>query len=86
MTIQLSGLGRTLSSGGFNWPRLVTKEYGSAYIWIVAVLLVTAKNLWVAEEHDTHPLPIRWLWLGVAITTMAYVTARILKKTGRLQG
>jgi protein-S-isoprenylcysteine O-methyltransferase Ste14 len=82
---RFSGIGRTLASGSFNWQRLITKEYGSAYIWIVAIMLVTLKNYWVADVQHAHPLSDFWLWIGIIVATVCYVTARIMKKTGKLR-
>jgi protein-S-isoprenylcysteine O-methyltransferase Ste14 len=81
----LSGLGRTLAGMRFNWRRLITAEYGSAFIWLAAVPLVTLKNAWMAGEYDAgNPIVwIAWGLLGVAI--LAYALARFLKKSGLLK-
>jgi hypothetical protein len=82
---RFSGLGRTLSSMQFNWRRLITAEYGSAYIWMAAVILVQLKNLWLrGKYHDSRQLVI-WLWSSFAVVTLAYLIARFLKKSRILQ-
>jgi hypothetical protein len=80
-----SGLGRTFSAMEFNWRRLITAEYGSAYIWMAAVILVQLKNLWLrGKYHDSRQLVI-WLWSSLAVVTLAYLIARFLKKSRILQ-
>lgn len=79
---RFSGLGRTFSTMEFNWRRLLTAEYGSAYIWMAAVILVQLSNLWWrGEYHTTRPLII-WLWSLLAFVTLLYLIARYLKKSG----
>jgi len=79
----LSGLRRTLSGMRFNWRRLITAEYGSAYIWVAAVALVTLKNAWMAGPYPAGH-PVVWgSWSLLAFATVAYALARVLKK-GRL--
>ena len=80
-----SGIGRTLTGMHFNWCRLITAEYGSAYIWLVAIILVTLKNIWLNGEYDSGS-PLVWsLRILFVVVTLAYVVARLLKKTGALK-
>ena len=82
---RLTGLGQTLSSMRFNWRRLITAEYGSAYLWMAAIILVQFKNLWLrGKYHDSQPLVI-WLCLLFGIITLGYCVARFLKKSGAIQ-
>jgi protein-S-isoprenylcysteine O-methyltransferase Ste14 len=81
----LSGLSRTLAGMRFNWRRLITAEYGSAFIWLAAVPLVTLKNAWVAGEYNADN-PVVWIsWGLLAVATLAYSLARFLKKSGLLK-
>jgi protein-S-isoprenylcysteine O-methyltransferase Ste14 len=81
----LSGLNRTLAGMQFNWRRLITAEYGSAYIWLAAIPLVTLKNIWLAGEYHAGD-PFVWIsWSLVAVATLAYAAARFLKKSGILK-
>ena len=80
-----SGLGRTFSSMQFNWRRLITAEYGSAYIWMAAMILVQLKNLWLrGKYHESHQSVI-WLWSLLAAVTLAYLIARYLKRSRIIQ-
>ncbi len=80
-----SGIGQTLGSMQFNWRRLVTAEYGSAYIWMAAMILVRLKNLWLNDQYQSGRPAVLTLWVLLALVTLAYAVARFLKKTGRLQ-
>src|SRR5262245_44482978 len=80
-----AGFGRTLASVRFNWRRLITAEYGSAYIWMAAIILVTLKNLWQSGQYQPG-FPIIWiLWSILIAVTFAYGLARFFKKSGLLK-
>jgi protein-S-isoprenylcysteine O-methyltransferase Ste14 len=79
-----SGLSQTLSQMRFNWRRLIAAEYGSAFLWLGATILVILRNVWVSGGLSSAR-PLFWsLCVLCAIVTLAYVAARFLKKTGRL--
>jgi|SRR6185503_10028160 len=81
----LSGVTRTLAGMRFNWRRLITAEYGSAYIWLAAVALVTLKNTWTTGQYHAGN-PIVWSsWSLLTVATLAYALARFLKKSGLLK-
>lgn len=82
---RLSGLSQTLAGMQFNWRRLITAEYGSAYLWMAAIPLVTLKNAWM-EGHYHSDNPVTWTaWSLLAAATLAYLLARFLKKSGVLR-
>jgi protein-S-isoprenylcysteine O-methyltransferase Ste14 len=68
----------------FNWRRVITAEYGSAYIWIAGLLLVTLKNAWLAHCVTTHRPLVQALLVSLVGVTLGYVVARVLKKSGLL--
>ena len=79
-----SGLGKTLKGMKFNWSRLIIKEYGTTYIWTLAMILVVLKNIWSNDQYQADN-PLVWtLWLLLGLVTMAYGIARYLKKTGKM--
>jgi len=47
----------------FNWRRLVTAEYGSAYVWLAVIILVTLKNLWLNGEYQPGHSAVWSLWV-----------------------
>ena len=81
----MSGIGKTLTGIQFNWRRLITAEYGSAYIWLVAIILVTLKNIWLNGEYDSASTLVWSMRILFVVVTIAYVVARLLKKTGVLK-
>ena len=81
---RLAGLGTTLRSMTFDWKRLVRKEYGTFFSTITGIfgLLVLEKVRtfgYTAVEPEVRTIGILW-----AVCILAYLTARILKKTGSL--
>lgn len=80
----LDGIGQTLRGMRFNWQRLVSAEYGSTFIWIAAIILVTLKNLWFSGEYARSIASVRLLWSLLAAAIFGYVVARYLKKSGQL--
>jgi len=82
---RFAGLRQTLASMRFNWRRLITAEYGSAYLWVAAIILVQFKNLWWRGTYHDSQLLMIWLALLLGVVTIAYGVARFLKKSGALQ-
>lgn len=80
-----SGLSKTLEGMHFNWRRLISAEYGSAYIWLAAIILASLKNLWFGGGYDIHKLPVQALWFSLVLVSLAYAFARYLKKRGMLE-
>jgi protein-S-isoprenylcysteine O-methyltransferase Ste14 len=81
----LRGLGWTLRGMNFNWRRLITAEYGTTYIWLVAVIGVTLKNAWFRGDLERVPLLERCLWSALVLVNLGYALARFAKKTGLLR-
>jgi protein-S-isoprenylcysteine O-methyltransferase Ste14 len=77
----LSGIRATLSGMRFNWSRLITAEYGSTFVWIAAVILVTLKNLWSTGQYGTSGTLVLALWVLLGMAALAYAVARFLKKS-----
>jgi len=82
---RFTGFGRTLSAMEFNWRRLLTAEYGSAYLWMAAVILVQLNNLWLRDKYQESHQIIIWLWSSLAAVTLAYLIARYLKRSRIIQ-
>jgi protein-S-isoprenylcysteine O-methyltransferase Ste14 len=81
----LSGLAQTLSRMRFNWRRLITKEYGSAYYWLVGIILVMLKNIWLNGDYRHSGSVETTLWLSLVLVTVGYAVARLMKKRGVLR-
>ena len=80
-----AGLSKTLEGMHFNWRRLISAEYGSAYIWMAAIILASLKNLWFGGGYDIHQLPVQALWFSLVLVSLAYAVARFFKKRGKLE-
>jgi protein-S-isoprenylcysteine O-methyltransferase Ste14 len=83
---RLSGISQTLEGMRFNWRRLITAEYGSAYIWLAAFILLLLKHSWMQNQYDLARPFIQACWSSLALVTIAYGIARYLKKSGKLKG
>jgi protein-S-isoprenylcysteine O-methyltransferase Ste14 len=82
---RFSGLSRTLAGMRFNWRRLITAEYGSAYLWLAAIPLVTLKNALQGGQMQAGK-PVVWTSCGLFVAaTLTYALARFLKKNGFLR-
>jgi protein-S-isoprenylcysteine O-methyltransferase Ste14 len=77
------GLGRSLHGMEFAWRRLVIKEYGSTYAWIVGALLLLAYERLVHSGYAAARPVLAGVAVVLAIVTGGWVAARFVKK-GRL--
>ena len=80
-----SGLSKTLEGMHFNWRRLISAEYGSAYIWMAAIILASLKNLWFGGGYDIYGPAVQALWGSLVLVSIAYAVARYFKKRGVLE-
>jgi protein-S-isoprenylcysteine O-methyltransferase Ste14 len=78
------GLGRTMSSMGFEWKRALRKDYGTFFAWTstAVVFMIAERPHWFGLQAS-RPAIVRLLvaWLGLLA---AWAGARWAKKTGRL--
>ena len=82
----LTGIRTTLKSMTFNWRRLLVKEYGTTYTWIIVMLLLILKNQYIYHGHELSG-PVIWTSSSLFITvTFFYFLIRYLKITRRLEG
>jgi len=82
----LSGIGTTLKSMTFNWRRLLVKEYGTTYAWIIVMILLIVKNQYIRYGHELSEPVIWFSSLSFVAATIFYSVVRYLKKTRRLVG
>ncbi len=68
----------------FNWQRVIIAEYGSAFIWIAGLLLVTLKNAWWDRRIPVDYLLVEVLLVSLVVVSLGYIVARYLKKSGLL--
>jgi len=80
----LSGISETIRGMRFNWARLITKEYGTMYMWPTCVALLILRNEYLKYGHRINKSLFISIALFIGVLTMAYCLARYLKKSGKL--
>jgi protein-S-isoprenylcysteine O-methyltransferase Ste14 len=81
---RLSGIGATLRSMTFDWKRLVRKEYGTFFSTITAILGLLVWQRITSVGYPAANVEIRAIGVLWIVCILAYVTARVLKKSGSL--
>ena len=81
---KFSGIGKTVKNMTFNWKRLVTKEYGTTYLWIVCMMLLIERNQYMRYGKHENKIVIVILGLSFIFITILYAVARYLKKSKQL--
>jgi hypothetical protein len=80
----LRGLGHTISSGDFDWLKILRKEYGTPFAWLSGFLLLL---IWEHQSPSAQPMSemeqgwIAAIWITLAII---YMTVRTMKLRGYL--
>lgn len=82
--VRRQGLGATLRSTPFDWRRVIRKEYGQAFAWMLGLYAVLLRERF-ANGRGAEVAEHRVAWgIALAVLVTAYGVARFLKKTGRL--
>jgi protein-S-isoprenylcysteine O-methyltransferase Ste14 len=81
---KFSGIGETVKNMTFNWKRLVAKEYGTTYLWIVSMILLIERNQYIRYGKQENKIAIEILALTFIFMTILYLVARYLKKSKQL--
>ncbi|MFQ5455517.1 MAG: methyltransferase family protein [Nitrospirota bacterium] len=68
----------------FNWKVLVSKEYGTTFVWIASVILLMMWETYSAFGYQSRREDILGMAKLLIPLICAYAAARYLKKTGRL--
>jgi len=82
-TLNLAGFGKTWQGMEFKWRRLIVKEYGSTYAWLVTACALVIQDRWVRTHNFADPTLCASI-VTVVIVTAAYLAARYLKKSRML--
>jgi protein-S-isoprenylcysteine O-methyltransferase Ste14 len=77
---------KTWAESRIHWRRLIVKEYGSAFAWMTAAILLMLRNYWVRYDYVQHPLFGWALAAGLLLLLMLFAVARFLKKSKILVG
>lgn len=81
---RLRGLKATLAGAGFDWARVVRKEYGTT---MTGATLLLGFLVWTRWQLGGRELGLAWLRVALPIELLfacAYLAARRFKKSGRL--
>jgi len=81
---KFSGIGKTLKGMKFRWKRLIVKEYGTTYVWIICVILLIMRNQHVRYGNWQNRSVILLLSLLFIFVTGLYAVAWYLKKSRKL--
>lgn len=82
---RLQGLGATLSSGTFKWRRVIVKEYGTPFGWVLGICGVLLWNLsQLPGGLAARPESVHGVYLTLGVAVVLYAIARVLKKTKTL--
>jgi protein-S-isoprenylcysteine O-methyltransferase Ste14 len=81
---RLRGLRSTVRGMGFDWKRLVRKEYGTIFSSLTAVLLLVFWEYAYVHGFEASREVLQLLALVWIPCILAYLTARVLKKRGTL--
>ena len=82
--LRMAGLRASLQGMSFDWRRVIRKEYGSTFTWVVAALALIVWERYRRGGTDSIAGIEAFVIAGFAVVLTAYVAARILKKTGHL--
>jgi protein-S-isoprenylcysteine O-methyltransferase Ste14 len=81
---RLRGLGATVRSMRFDWPRLLRKEYGTTFAWVtilIVLLLLSGRD----AAGVPGPAALRSLLPIWLVALAGWASIRFLKKSGRLR-
>lgn len=81
----LRGLGKTFGGMRFNWKRYLVKEYNTLYVWLLGITLLLLYQYPELTGHDAA-LRNRLLFAIIPLLTLAYLSVRYLKKSGKMRG
>jgi protein-S-isoprenylcysteine O-methyltransferase Ste14 len=80
----LRGFSQSTAGMPFDWQRVVTKEYGTFFAALAALLII---QVWTRLGEDGLSRG-GWIWVGVLATLLlgGYVSARVVKKQRLFHG
>jgi protein-S-isoprenylcysteine O-methyltransferase Ste14 len=81
-----TGLSATLKGMKFHWPRVIVKEYGTTFAWVVGYSLVVMQNAWLSNDYAFSSPLIVSLWTALGCITVFYFVSRFLKKRQIIRG
>jgi len=74
------GLGESIAGMRFNWPRLVRKEYGSAFAWIAGAILLRIWEVRTLPAYEAWRPYLEWHAVPLGLAIACWGVARFMKK------
>ncbi len=81
----LTGLPDTFRSMRFNWRRYLIKEYNTLYVWLLGIVLLLVYQHPELIGYD-GALRNRLILNSILLLTLAYLSIRYMKKSGKMRG
>jgi len=78
-------IGPAVAGMQFNWRRLVIKEYGSFFSWVVTALLILGYQAWWRDKWPEATASLVWVGGGLVACAALATIVRGLKKSGALR-
>lgn len=75
-----SGLGVSIAGMRFNWPRLVRKEYGSAFAWVAGAILLRIWEVRTLPAYEAWRPSMLWYAVPLGLAIACWAAARFMKK------
>jgi hypothetical protein len=81
---RLRGLRATFAASRFRWRRMLSKEYGTPFGWLMGMFVLVLWNLWRAEQWSLRAAAVRALFGAMLGTLVLWAIIRSMKKSGVL--
>jgi len=81
---KLQGIRATFAESRFRWRRVVLKEYGTPFGWLMGLPLLALWNLWRDGELPLRPVAMELLLLSMLATVFVWTRIRAVKKSRTL--
>jgi protein-S-isoprenylcysteine O-methyltransferase Ste14 len=79
-----SGLLDTFAASKFHWRRVLLKEYGTPFGWILGFAILTLWHLWRAGQIAERDTLVQCVVVIVILTVLARLGIRFLEKSRRI--
>jgi len=83
---KLAGFGETWAKHTFNWRRVIVKEYGTTFIWLLGLIFLIEKNQLLHQAYGPNQTFQIITLSALCLTFILFFIARILKKREILVG
>jgi hypothetical protein len=81
---QLRGISDTFGKSQFHWRRVVLKEYGTPFGWLLGIFALPLWNLWKTSQLEVRMDSVHWLLAAMFGTVAVWAAIRFMKKSRTL--